>query len=261
MSVKPRYEQIADQLRSEINEERFESGDKLPSEKRLCEYFNVSRITVRQALRSLEDEGLIFKKQGLGAFVSEDRSSQSLVHLTDFSEDMRRAGFSSSSKMIRFKKVNPILEINTILELPPKNPLMRLDRIRFAQKTPVAFDITWLPPSYGQLLMDEDLSQHTIYEILEDKYSIPIKAGMYKFTACSADKYIAEHLNVDEGSALLRIDRCSRSTGDKKVYFQKRYHNPKYISYDIELFRNDDSTESSRDGLPLKEFTPKFNVE
>lgn len=259
MAAQSRYEEIAKHLRTEINEMRFEPGDKLPSEKRLCDYFDVSRITVRQALKSLEHDGLIYKKQGLGAFVSEERKGPKLVHLTDFSQDMRRAGFSSSSRLIRFRKVDPILEVNSILEIPPKNPLMQIDRVRLAEGTPVAFDITWMPPSYGQLLMDEDLSAHTIYEILEDRYSIPIIAGMYKFTACNASDYIAEHLEIEKGAAVMRIDRCSRTTGDKKVYFQKRYHNPGYISYNIELARNEDESESSREGLPLKEFTPEFN--
>jgi GntR family transcriptional regulator len=260
MAPQSRYEQIAAQLKQEIKEERFEPGDKLPSEKRLCEYFEVSRITVRQALKDLENEGLIFKKQGLGAFVSNTPSKKNLVHLTDFSEDMRRAGLVGSSKLIRFKKVPAELEINTILGLPPENPLIRIDRIRLASNTPVAFDKTWLPPSYGQLLMDEDLSTRTIYEIMEDTYSIPIKAGMYKFTATNASDYVAGHLGVEPDTALMQIDRCSRTLGDKKVYFQKRFNNPKFISYNIELFRPEDDDESSRDGLPLKQFTPHFTM-
>jgi GntR family transcriptional regulator len=260
MAPQSRYEQIAAQLKQEIKEERFEPGDKLPSEKRLCEYFEVSRITVRQALKNLENDGLIFKKQGLGAFVSNTPSKKNLVHLTDFSEDMRRAGLTGSSKLIRFKKVDAELEINTILGLPPDNPLIRIDRVRIAGDVAVAFDKTWLPPSYGQLLMDEDLNSRTIYEILEDTYSIPIKAGMYKFTAINATEYIAKHLGVEPGIALMEIDRCSRTLGDKKVYFQKRYNNPNYITYNIELFRTEDDDESSRDGLPLKEFSPQFTM-
>lgn len=255
----PRHQQIADHLRKEITDKVFEPGDKLPSEKRLCEYFDVSRITVRQALKSLENEGMIFKKQGLGAFVSDVNNVQQLVQLTDFSEDMRRAGYSSSSKLIRFKRVDPEPEVNPILELPPSSPLIRIDRVRIGNGIPVAFDITWLPGSYGQLLLDEDLTNKTIYEILEDTYSIPISAGRYKFTATKADAYIAKHLKVDEGSPIFEIDRCSRTTAGKKVYYQKRYNNPKYISYEIELFRSDDSKESCKQGLPLKEFVPKFN--
>ncbi len=256
----PRHKQIADHLRKEIADKEFEPGDKLPSEKRLCDYFGVSRITVRQALKALENEGLIFKKQGLGAFVSDDTNAQQLVQLTDFSEDMRRAGFSSSSKLISFKKVDPEPEINPILEVPPNSPLIRIDRVRIGNGIPVAVDITWLPASYGQLLLDEDLRNKTLYQILEDTYSIPISAGRYKFTATKADAYIAKHLNVEEGSPVFEIDRCSRTTAGKKVYYQKRYNNPEYISYEIELFRGDDSSESCKQGLPLKEFIPKFNL-
>lgn len=255
----PRHQQIADQLREEIADEHFEPGDKLPSEKRLCEYFDVSRITVRQALTALENEGLIFKKQGIGAFVSKEKPLQTLVHLTDFAEDMRRAGFTTSSELIRFEKTEPVMDVNLTLALPPDHPLIRIDRVRMADGKPVAFDITWMPPSYGQLLMDEDLKTKTIYEILEDQYSIPILAGMYKFTACPADAYVAQHLNVNVNTALLRIDRCSKTTGGKKVYFQRRYNNPRHISYDIELVRTDESR-SSREGLPLKQFTPRFEM-
>ena len=258
MSLKPRYEQIADHLRSEIEDRTFEPGDRLPSEKRLCEYFDVSRITVRQALKALENEGIIFKKQGLGAFVREEPPKQNLVQLTDFSEDMRRAGYQSSSKLIRFKKVDADTEINSTLEIPPSSPLIRLDRVRIANDIPVAFDVTWLPASYGHLLLDEDLSNRTIYEILEGTYSIPISAGRYKITAAAADEYVAKHLKIEPGSPVLEIDRCSRTTAGKKVYFQKRYNNPKYISYDIELFREDNAEGSSKEGLPLKEFTPRF---
>lgn len=256
----PMHQQIANHLRAEIDRKEFEPGDKLPSEKRLGDYFKVSRITVRQALKALENEGLIFKKQGLGAFVKEKFSVEKLVQLTDFSEDMRKAGYSSSSKLIKFKRVDPILEINNILSIPPTSPLIRIDRLRFADSTPVSFDITWLPASYGQLLLDEDLSSNTIYKILEEKYSIPIIAGRYKFTATSADSYISSHLNIEEGSPIFEIDRCSRTTGGKKIYYQKRFNNPQFISYEIELSRGEETESSSKNGLPLKEFSPKFSV-
>ena len=254
----PRHQQIADHLRTEIARKEFLPGDKLPSEKRLCDYFKVSRITVRQALKSLENDGLIYKKQGLGAFVRDEIPTPNLVQLTDFSEDMKRAGLTSSSELISFGKVPSDEKVNPILEIPPEKSLMKLERIRFANDIPVAFDITWLPVSYGHLLLDQDLKSRTIYEILEDEYEIPIKAGRYSITATSAQTAIAKHLNLNPGSPLLEINRCSRTTGGKKVYFQTRYNNPEYITYEMELFRGDNEDGNSRDGLPLKEFCPKF---
>tara|TARA_R110002096_G_scaffold434800_2_gene657906 strand:- start:9157 stop:9945 length:789 start_codon:yes stop_codon:yes gene_type:complete len=257
-NYKPRYEQISDQLRSEISDQRFEPGDKLPSEKRLCEYFDVSRVTVRQALQQLEHQGLIYRKQGLGAFVSEEKVHHPLVQLTDFSEDMKRAGYTSTSKLISLKKVGPIAEINTILELTNDNPLIQIDRVRLANNRPIAVDKTWLPASYGQLLFDENLTTQTIYQVLEEKFNIPITGGRYKITATIADEYIALHLGMQKGDAVLEIDRCSKTIGEKKIYFQKRYNNPEFIAYELELSRNEEHKTSFKDGFPLKEFTPKF---
>ena len=254
----PRHQQIAEHLRKEIHEGEFKPGDKLPSEKRLCDYFKVSRITVREALKTLENDGLIFKKQGLGAFVREEPKKPNLVQLTDFSEDMRRAGHKSSSKLISFKKVKADVNINAFLGIAPEKSLIKIERVRLADGKPVAFDYTWMPASYGQLLMEEDLTQKTIYQVLEEEYSIPIIAGRYTFTASNADEHVAKHLGIEVGSALLEIDRCSKTTGQKKIYFQRRLHNPEHISYEIELLRKEEEEGNFREGLPLKEFCPKF---
>jgi GntR family transcriptional regulator len=254
-----KHEKVKQHLQKEINEGYYDAGDKLPSEKRLCDYFKVSRVTVRHALQNLENDGFIYRKQGVGAFVSDQAYKSNLVRLTDFSEDMRLAGLKSSSRLISLKKVDPIKEVNEILDIRPDMKLIRVDRVRLGSGKPVAFDITWLPPGYGQLLFDEDLTTQTIYNVIEEKYEIPIIAGSYRFTAIKADEYIADHLNLEAGDALFEIDRCSRTNGDKKVYFQKRYYNPAYVSYVMELSRNEDSKNaSSKDGLPLKEFSPQF---
>ena len=256
--METKYEQIVNQLRSEINEGKFEPGDRLPSEKRLCEYFKVSRVTVRQALQKLENQQLIFRKQGLGAFVSEQKINKPLVRLTDFSEDMRKAGYKSSSKLISLKKVAAIPEVNKMLELKKDSQLIQIDRVRLANNKPIALDVTWLPASYGQLLFDENLTTQTLYQVFEEKYDIPIIGGSYRITATNASAYVAKHLELKEGMAVLEIDRCSRTTGDKKIYYQKRYNNPEFISYDLKLIRNENLSNSFKDGMDLKEFTPKF---
>ncbi len=253
-----KHEKVAAKLRDEITGTEYEPGDQLPSENRLCDYFKVSRVTVRHALATLENEGLIYRKQGVGAFVNDRELKSSLVRLTDFSEDMRQAGLQSSSRLISLDRVDPIPEVNEVLQLRPDMKLIRIKRVRLANENPVAYDVTWLPPGYGQLLFDEDLTTQTIYDVFEDKYDIQIQGGSYRITAKNVDETIAEHLNMEPGSAVLEIDRCSRTTADKKVYFQKRYYNPAHVSYVMELYRNEDESGSYKDGLPLKEFSPVF---
>jgi len=257
---KPRHEQIAHHLRREIREDYFQEGDKLPSEKRLCEYFQVSRITVRRALQTLENESLIYRKQGLGAFVMARNNESPLIQLTDFAEDLKKAGYQATSKIICFKKTKAKVSINPKLGLSPTSQLMKLERIRYANDKIVAFDQTWLPGSYGQLLFDEDLEHKTIYEILEEKYEIPITAGSYTFTAVNANKEIAQHMGLVESAALLCIERCSKTLGNKRVYYQYRYLNPTFIRYEIELNRDENSLHSTKNGMPLKQFVPRFSV-
>ncbi|SMO91802.1 GntR family transcriptional regulator [Gracilimonas mengyeensis] len=253
-----KHEQVKQHLHKEITEGNYEPGEKLPSEKRLCDYFKVSRVTVRHALQNLENDGFIYRKQGVGAFVSNQNYKSNLVRLTDFAEDMRQAGLQSSSRLIELKKVDPIKEVNEILDIRPDMKLIQVDRVRLGSGKPIAFDTTWLPPGYGQLLFDEDLTTQTIYNIIEEKYEIPINAGSYRITAANANKFISKHLKLSEGDAVLEIDRCSRTTGNKKVYFQKRYYNPTHVSYVMELSRTDESQGPSKQGLPLKEFSPRF---
>ncbi|NBW70705.1 MAG: GntR family transcriptional regulator, partial [Bacteroidetes bacterium] len=198
--------------------------------------------------------------QGLGAFVMARKNEHPIIQLTDFSEDLRKAGYEPSSKIISFKKTKSDVTINSRLGLSPTSQLMRLDRIRNANDQVVAYDQTWLPASYGQLLFDEDLESKTIYEILEEKYEIPITAGSYSFNAISADKEIAKHVGVELGTALMCIERCSKTLGNKRVYYQYRYMNPAYITYEIELRRDDSSLNSTKEGMPLKQFVPKFTV-
>ncbi|MDZ7692520.1 MAG: GntR family transcriptional regulator [Balneolaceae bacterium] len=150
---KPKHEQISDWLREKIGAGHFiVAGDRLPSENELGEKFDVSRVTVRHALKTLESEGIIYRRQGLGSFVDEAKISQPIVCLTDFEEDMKRAGLKGRSKIIAKEVVTGTRHITQKLDLEPDSKLVQLDRVRLANDKAIAFDKTcWLPPLYGQL--------------------------------------------------------------------------------------------------------------
>lgn len=254
----PRHKQISDWLREQITAGPLEAGDQLPSEKELGDKFEVSRVTVRHALKTLESEGIIYRRQGLGSFVDENDISQPLVCLTDFEEDMKRAGLESRSKIIS-KEVETVTgQIAEKLRLEPETKIVRLDRVRLANNKPVALDRTWLPMFYGQLLEGPDLEQNTIYSILEDQYEIPIIKGTYNITATNSDAYLAEHLEIEEHEALLVIDRISKTVGEKIVYYQKRFYCPDCVNYQVQLERRDKEADCMTRGMPLKEFVPVF---
>lgn len=251
----PRHTQISNWLRKQIEEGIYKADEKLPSENELCQKFDVSRVTVRKALQTLENEQLIYRSQGLGSFVSDDRSRQSFIQLTDFEEDMHRAGLTPSSEVIRTKTIPATNQIASLLNLEPDKIVVRLDRLRLGDGQPIAFDITWLPMFYGQLIEGYELQEETIYGILEDDFDIPVEKGYYRIEAENASKEIAGYLNIDDGAALLLIDRLSLTVGEKPIYYQKRYYRSDKIVYELMAERDSDA-QTNKSEMPLREFNP-----
>ena len=255
----PRHKQISQWLRQQIEEGVFKVDEKLPSENELCEKFDVSRVTVRKALQTLENEQLIYRSQGLGSFVKDNRSHQSFVQLTDFVEDMKRAGMEASSEVINMVPTTVTEQITSKLKIDADKTVIRLDRLRMGDGKPIAFDVTWLPVFYGQLIEGYDLTDETIYDILERDFDIPVEKGFYRIEADNADDYLAEHLNVNKGQALLLIDRLSLTVGDKPIYYQKRYYRTDRIVYELMVERKS-GAQTSDGNMPLREFLPVFNT-
>lgn len=253
----PRHQQISEWLRQKIKDGTFGNDDKLPSENELCEKFGVSRVTVRKALQTLEHEQLIYRSQGLGSFVRDKRSRQSFIQLTDFVEDMRCAGLKPRSSVLRFEPVSVPAEVASVLKVEPSSTVLRLDRLRLGNNQPIAFDLTWLPMFYGQLIENFDMEEETIYGILEREYDIPVEKGYYRIEAENATDYLAKHLDVAEEAALLLIDRLSLTLSEKPIYYQKRYYRSDRIVYELMAERSADSSDDKK--LPLREFIPVFS--
>ncbi len=252
----PRHVQITNWLRSQIETGEFKPDEKLPSENELAKKFDVSRVTIRRALQSLESESIIYRCQGLGSFVSDERAPHNLVRLTDFNEDMAKAGLKASSEVRDFITVEAPYWLSGILDIEEGTKVIQIDRLRLGNDEPVAFDSTWLPILYGQLLDKEKLEKTTIYRQLEDNYDIPIVRGCYRMSANIADDQLASDLKVPKNSPLLTIDRTSFTIGGKAVYYQKRFYRSDKVIYEMTLER--DQNDPSSTEMPLKEFAPVF---
>lgn len=254
----PRHTQISNWLKAEIERGIFKADDKLPSENELAKKFDVSRVTIRRSLQSLEAESIIYRCQGLGSFVSENRATHNLIRLTDFNEDMIRAGLEPSSVVKKFETVEAQEWLSEQLQLEPGCKVLQIDRLRFANGEPIAYDCTWLPVFYGQLLNEEALEDSTIYKILEKEYDIPVTKGSYRMSAEIADESLAAALNVSVNSPLFLIDRLSYTLGGKPLYYQKRFYRNDRVIYEMTLERTPGNSNNTGENMPLKEFSPVF---
>src|SRR5579859_2911427 len=233
----PLYRRIGEELRARIEAGEYAPGDRLPSELELARTYGVSRITSRQALDLLSAAGLLVRRQGMGSFVAARRVTQPLVRLTDFVEDMAEAGLRPASQVLAFAIEIARADIAATLGLEPDAEIHRLDRLRLADGSPIALDWTWLPPQFGRLLLEQDLTRRTIYSILEEEYGIPIVSGEYTLAAAAAEEEQAPLLDVPPGSPLLVFDRTSRTSSGKPVYCQRRFYRADRVQYRLSLQR------------------------
>ncbi|TNE72658.1 GntR family transcriptional regulator [bacterium] len=259
MTKTPLHQVISDWVKEQINIGALQVDDKIPSENELAHQFEVSRLTVRRALQTLEQENLIFRSQGLGAFVKAPVKRKKLVHLTSFDEDLKHAGIQPESKTITKSIVNPPEHVQHILGTDEGKKVYQLDRVRFGDQKPFALDKTWLPVFYGQLVDDKDLTFDSLYQILESEYNITISKGCQRFDAAIADEELAHYLEVPIGSPLLLIRRNSYTIGNKIVYYQERYLRTDRFAYEMILER-ESAKNSGEYGMPITEFAPIFNA-
>lgn len=252
----PRHEQISTWLRDKITSNEFGPNDKLPSENEISKEFDVSRVTVRHALQTLEAEGVIYRRQGLGSFVQPNLVSQRLTQLTDFMEDMASAGIKARSEVLYFGPGESDEEVAHQLGVSHGTPLIRIDRLRLGDGFPVAFDTTWLPLLYGQFLDRHDLTTETISGILESHYDIDVQRGRYRIEAQSATPEIAGHLGVDPGTSLLVIQRVIYTIGGKVIFVQRRYYRSDRVAYCLDLNRTADVAGVA--ALEFSDFEPEF---
>src|SRR3989442_8606422 len=170
----PRYYQLKEIMRERVKSNEWKPGDLIPSERELSEKYGISRMTARQALTDLVNEGLFYREQGKGTFVSQRKITQQLIHLTGFTEDIRARGQRPGTKVLS-SEMRPADEATAEkLRISPGTLIFRLQRLRLADGEPLAIELSQISFKGCERLLEEDLEQNSLYRVLETKYGIPL---------------------------------------------------------------------------------------
>jgi len=242
-SAVPLYSQVRERLRERIADGTYAPQARLPSESEIGALLKVSRITVRQALGDLQQEGVIVKVPGKGTFVAPDRPSQELARLEGFGEAMSRKGHRIVNRVVRHALVAAPPAVAARLQLAPGDPVTEIHRVRRLDRAPVSFEITYLPPAIGERLRRENLKERDIFLILETDYGIrlghaDIQIGATNANATPADVDLAAALRVEPGAALLRIERLTWSADGVPLDFEYLYVRGEAFQYALRLPRH-----------------------
>lgn len=177
----------------------------LPRERDLAEELEVSRTTLRQALRELLTEGLIYTIRGQGTFVSDTRIAKD-TSLSGFTEDMRERGLTPSSKMIEADGVVARGAIATELRVPEGTLLYRIERLRMADAAPMCLEEVHLPVDLFPGLLVEDLGGG-LYATMKSRYGIQVAVAQQSIAAVVPTGRQCELLEIPPESALLEVRR------------------------------------------------------
>ncbi len=234
----PLFQQAKDEIKRKILDGTFAPHDKLPSERELTEQFKMSRVTIRQALSELQREGLIFKINGKGTFVSKPKASFDVSTLKGFGETAVSLGQESFSKLISVSHHSNFNTINKKLNLPPGETAVRIQRLRYLNREPLAFDITYAPKDLGERLAASDIERRDILEILENDFQLHIDMADVGIEALLCEKNLAEQLSVEEASAIMHIERTILDANHLPLLYENLYYRGDNFKFGMNVLRS-----------------------
>jgi len=210
-SLTPLYLQLKDILASQVADGHLQSGDALPSERQLSEEFNLSRTTVRQALRELGDQSLIYTVPGRGAFVAPPHADLTIrVSLAGFTGDVRREGMVPSSRLLGAGLVaSPSPAVIEAMGLQPDDELVRLERLRLVNDDPLALHIVFINHRLCPQILQHNLADESVFQLLRTEYGLDLTRAEEQVYATLADQREMELLNLTYPAAVLRAERTT----------------------------------------------------
>jgi GntR family transcriptional regulator len=228
----PRYFQLKEIMRERIRSGEWKPGELIPSERELSEKYGISRMTARQAITDLVNEGLFYREQGKGTFVSQRKITQQLIHLTGFTEDIRARGQRPGTKVLSAKMQPADEDTAEKLRINPGTPIFRLQRLRLADDEPLAIELSQISFKGCERLLEEDLEQNSLYRLLEAKYGIALMEADQELEAGLTGSEEAQLLKISVGSPVLFTRRITYTERNQPIEYAKAvYCGNKYTFY------------------------------
>ena len=228
------YYQLKNIIMDNIKNKVWETNTKIPTERELCEMYNVSRITVRQALKELENEGFLYRKQGKGTFVTGHKFVQKLSQFYSFSKEIAKMGSVPSTKIISFKLIKAEPPIADKLNIEENEKVYAVKRLRLADNEPFAFEISYLVYKYAANLTEESIDELGLYNALKQDCGIVTSEAAETFEAVVVNAEEAKYLEVNKKDAALHLERITSADGKIIEYCTSIIRGDKY-KYTIRL--------------------------
>ncbi|SFD55187.1 GntR family transcriptional regulator [Bacillus sp. OV194] len=224
----PIYYQIEEAIKGRIEKGELQEGEMIPSEREYAETYGISRMTVRQAITNLVNDGYLTRRKGKGTFVANKKIEQKLVGLTSFTEDMKARGLSPSIKLLDFKLSEAHGKTATGLGIQAEAAVYEIQRVRLADQIPMALETTFLSADLVRGL-NEKIVQGSLYQYVEEELGLSIDYATQELEASVAREAESEILGIAKGSPVLFIRRYTYLTDGRPLELvQSIYRGDRY---------------------------------
>jgi len=204
----PLYKQVRQKILKEINY-HMKEGDLLPTEVELEKNYEVSRITIRKAIDTLEAEGYVEKIQGRGTIVTSTKIVQDAGSITSWTEEMHLKGKKPETKKQNIYLVKPSRKMKNKLNLHPNEKIICVERVRLVDEEPIALMFNYLREKYIPGFLEQGFIRESLYEELEENYNIVLEEANEQIKARLATDLESSALKITPESAVIQITRTT----------------------------------------------------
>ena len=233
-SATPKYYQLYLSIKNQIDNEKLTYGSHIPSEKELMDYFGVSRVTVRLALKKLEEKNYIKKNQGKKTVVCINKSINFWTNINNFASDLRREDVKLTSEVIYADYVEPSDFVSNLFEISENEKVFCLRRVRSFDDVKVVYSISYLKCNvgidYGSIKFKEDTSLKEVFK----KHNVKMAYFDETYEARIPDEEIKKLLSLDDDTAIFFRKRITYNENLLPFEFVLNYYNGNYFKYYIE---------------------------
>jgi GntR family transcriptional regulator len=232
----PLHIQVRETIRRQVRDgELIDETGRLMTEAELGRHFGVSRITIRNAISPLVDEGMFARSRGRGTFLRSNQPENWVGRLMGFSETIKDAGYEPGARILQQGMTNRHdAEVRTQLR---ERAVWQLKRVRLADDIPIAIEHAFYPPDIGLELEKRDLTSIVMYRVFESELGFDIKEAMQTISASLADTTSAKLLGVKVGSPLLSMERLTLNKDERPLELLRSVYLPNYFRLSINLTR------------------------
>ena len=232
----PIYIQIREALRAEITGGRLKRGEQLPSENELAARFNVSRMTIRESTEDLVNEGLLYRRHGVGTFVAFPHLQRDHTKLTSFFDEAKQEGVEVQARLLKLEVISANPRVAEALDIPAGSQVIRVKTLRCVDGVAITVHDAHLPHKLFPGLASENLEVRHLWRLFE-RSGYRVKRAVQRVEAREASKEVADLMQIREGAPVLFKERTVYADDGTPVEFTYCYNRGDMYSLTVALER------------------------